>query len=117
VYVGTFNLITGHREGFGIYKFSNGSVYTGEWLSGKYHGVGECIWPNNRWYRGEWKEGKAHGYGVEIRPDGTVRHDGLWYEDRPIRDGKEGKEKSMIPVNIKQPAKTPEDERPEKETA
>lgn len=28
----------------------------------------------------------AHGQGKEIRPDGTIRHDGAWREDRPIRN-------------------------------
>ena len=29
--------------------------------------------------------GKAHGQGIEIRPDGSVRHDGQWENDKPIR--------------------------------
>jgi MORN repeat len=38
-----------------------------------------------RTYRGEWQDGKAHGYGVEHRPDGSIRHEGEWKKDRPIR--------------------------------
>lgn len=30
--------------------------------------------------------GKASGYGVEIRPDGSVRHDGQWEDDKPLRN-------------------------------
>lgn len=59
-----------------------------EWENGKYHGVGECRWSDGRSYRGEWKDGRANGYGVETRPNGTIRHDGEWKEDRPIRESK-----------------------------
>jgi hypothetical protein len=45
----------------------------------------QCHWADGRVYKGEWENGKAHGYGIEIRPDGTVRHDGEWSEDTPVR--------------------------------
>jgi hypothetical protein len=32
--------------------------------------------------------GKAHGYGIEYRKDGTLRHDGEWRYDEPVRDTK-----------------------------
>lgn len=48
----------------------------------------QCRWSDGRSYRGEWKEGRANGYGVETRPNGTIRHDGEWKDDRPIRDSK-----------------------------
>jgi hypothetical protein len=32
--------------------------------------------------------GKAHGYGIEYRKDGTLRHDGEWRADEPVRDTK-----------------------------
>lgn len=48
----------------------------------------QCRWADGRSYRGEWKEGRANGYGVETRPNGTIRHDGEWRDDRPIRDSK-----------------------------
>lgn len=86
IYTGDFK--DGHRHGQGCYKFKDGSVYTGEFKDGKYHGVGECVWADGRCYRGEWYQGHAHGYGVELRPNGSVRHDGEWRKDRPVRDGK-----------------------------
>ena len=39
VYQGEFK--AGHRHGQGMYRFADGSVYTGEWKNGKYDGVGE----------------------------------------------------------------------------
>lgn len=78
----------GFREGEGTYRFADGSVYTGEWKEGKYHGLGECAWADGRVYKGEWSIGKAHGYGIEYRKDGTLRHDGEWNYDVPVRDTK-----------------------------
>lgn len=37
-------------------------------------------------FSGQWKDGQAHGPGKEINPDGSVRHDGEWSYDRPVRD-------------------------------
>ena len=82
-YEGEFH--KGLRHGEGRYTFTDNSVYTGEWRKGKYHGVGECHWADGRTYKGEWATGKAHGYGVEMRPDGSIRHDGEWQNDNPIR--------------------------------
>ncbi|GKY91094.1 hypothetical protein MPSEU_000082200 [Mayamaea pseudoterrestris] len=114
IYAGDFN--AGHRHGQGCYKFPDGSVYTGEFKEGKYHGVGECIWADGRWYRGEWAEGHAHGYGVEVRPDGTIRHDGEWKSDRPVRNGKELKERN-IQDNTRRKNKIPEGDRPKRRSA
>eukprot|EP00934_Nitzschia_sp_Nitz4_P006080 Nitzschia sp. Nitz4//scaffold64_size103689//87156//88160//NITZ4_004448-RA/size103689-processed-gene-0.90-mRNA-1//1//CDS//3329556166//6070//frame0 len=75
----------GLRHGVGIYTFRDGSVYRGEWQRGKYHGHGECRWADGRVYKGQWHEGKAHGQGVEVRPDGSIRHEGEWEYDRPLR--------------------------------
>jgi hypothetical protein len=83
LYTGEF--LNGHRHGQGTYQFADGSIYTGEWKNGKYHGQGECVWADGRTYRGDWQEGKAHGYGVEHRPDGSIRHEGEWKKDRPVR--------------------------------
>ena len=33
-------------------------------------------------------EKQAHGYGIEIRPDGSIRHDGERENDKPLRDKK-----------------------------
>ena len=29
--------------------------------------------------------GQAHGHGIETNPDGSIRHDGEWQYDTPIR--------------------------------
>ena len=83
VYTGEFK--DGLRHGNGSYTFADGSVYTGSFKNGKHHGIGECVWSDGRCYRGEWVEGQAHGHGIEVRADGSIRHDGEWKHDRPVR--------------------------------
>ena len=95
VYIGGFR--AGLRHGQGCYRFSDSSVFNGEFQDGKYHGVGECVWSDGRCYRGEWSDGRAHGYGVEIRADGTIRHEGEWKADRPVRKKKKKSEKHDPP--------------------
>lgn len=87
VYSGDFH--KGLRHGQGCYKFADLSLYNGGFKNGKYDGVGECIWAGGRCYRGEWKDGWAHGYGVEMRADGSIRHDGEWKRDKPVRKTKD----------------------------
>jgi len=84
VYEGEFN--NGQREGHGSYTFSTGGQYEGEWKDGRYNGFGACSWEDGRFYQGDWKNGTAHGKGVETYSDGTIRHDGNWINDEPVRD-------------------------------
>ena len=110
-YEGEF--LEGHHSGKGKYTFADGSVYSGEWKQGQYHGTrsdalfrfciwlnefdshsdflegyGQCIWSDGRAYVGMWQMGKAHGHGKETNPDGSIRHDGLWSFDAPVRNRK-----------------------------
>lgn len=96
----------GLRQGFGSYTFRDGSVYKGQWRSGKYHGQGECRWADGRVYTGEWAAGKAHGQGIETRPDGSVRHNGLWENDKPVRDVPSS---SLLPSSTSTTTTTPLD--------
>jgi hypothetical protein len=41
---------------------------------------------DGRVYEGNWSNGQAHGKGREVNPDGTVRHDGEWQYDTPVRN-------------------------------
>mmetsp|Transcript_31613 Transcript_31613/g.46650 ORF Transcript_31613/g.46650 Transcript_31613/m.46650 type:complete len:757 (+) Transcript_31613:66-2336(+) len=78
------DFVQGKREGYGQYNFMDGGYYKGSWLDGRYEGFGECIWNDGRSYKGEWRAGMAHGRGAETYPDGSVRHNGEWFEDTPI---------------------------------
>jgi len=83
VYEGDF--VKGQREGHGAYSFADGGRYEGSWKDGRYDGFGRCTWEDGREYRGEWRNGMAHGHGTETYPDGTIRHEGQWIDDEPIR--------------------------------
>lgn len=85
VYSGDFH--NGLRHGLGTFTFSDGSVYNGTWRDGKQNGHGECVWADGRCFRGDWVTGHAR-YGVEVRADGTIRHNGEWCNDRPVRKKK-----------------------------
>jgi len=54
----------------------------------------QCHWADGRIYRGQWLHGKAHGEGVEVRPDGSIRHDGVWENDAPVRPNKHHRKNS-----------------------
>jgi hypothetical protein len=88
VFEGAF--INGQRSGHGKYMFADGNgggYYEGEWKDVMYDGFGICTWGDGRKYRGEWKNGMAHGKGVETYArSGIVRHDGMWENDKPVRD-------------------------------
>ena len=93
VYCGDFHL--GLRHGYGTYTYEDGSVYSGEWLNGKQHGNGECIWADGRCFRGEWLNGHTRA-GVETRADGSIRHDGVWRKNRPVRPNDRGKKHNQV---------------------
>jgi hypothetical protein len=74
----------GVRHGLGTFTYPDGSVYNGTWRDGRQNGHGECVWADGRCFRGDWVDGHAR-FGVEVRADGTIRHNGLWEHDRPVR--------------------------------
>jgi len=46
----------------GIFTFSGGSKYVGEWKGGKRSGKGTFIYVDGGIYVGEYKDGKQHGH-------------------------------------------------------
>jgi len=46
------------------------------------------MYANGAKYTGEFLHGMAHGKGVETYPDGSIRHDGLWFDAEPVGDSK-----------------------------
>ena len=65
------------QKGFSNYKFesigySNGDYYVGETKDGKPHGLGVYIWSNgNMWY-GNWMNGEKYKEGLLLMYDGSV---------------------------------------------
>ena len=74
----TIGCISGNCENdWGVYKWYDGSSYTGYWKYGKKHGEGTFIDKSGGKYVGEWKNGKEHGKGSHTFSYGTVKK-GKW---------------------------------------
>ena len=57
----------GLPHGHGVYEFTNGGRYEGQWKDGKYHGQGTMTWPD--------------GESLRAPLAFTARHDGSWTLD------------------------------------
>ena len=58
-------------NGKGVFYYSSGSKYSGDFKDGKRHGKGKFVWNSGAKYDGEWRNGKREGQGQEILADGT----------------------------------------------
>lgn len=55
-------------HGKGVYRYSEGDVYSGEWREDKRHGKGTVTYVSSKGsvvekYEGDWVNGKMHGHG------------------------------------------------------
>ena len=64
-------------HGKGIYKYSDGSIYDGNWHRGRRHGEGTYTYCNGDVYIGEWEDGYKSGKGVMKWRNGDV-YEGEW---------------------------------------
>ena len=57
-------------EGKKVYhKWSDGTVYQGDYVNNKKQGYGVYIWPNGKKYLGNWINNEPHGNGVYLIDD------------------------------------------------
>jgi hypothetical protein len=61
----------------GIFKYQDGTVYTGEFKDGKPQGWGRVDYPTGEVYEGDWINDIANGYGTYTTLDGSD-HVGIW---------------------------------------
>ena len=54
-------------HGYGIYTWSDGRIYTGEFVDDLKEGEGTLEWPDGRKYVGSWIKNKQHGQGIYIK--------------------------------------------------
>jgi hypothetical protein len=52
------------REGFGVQRFMDGSIYEGWFKGDRAHGKGRLIHTDGYIYEGDWFEDKAQGRGI-----------------------------------------------------
>ena len=51
-------------NGYGIFNFSNGDKYDGEWENNKMNGYGKFYHSDGNICEGEWKNNKLEGYAI-----------------------------------------------------
>jgi hypothetical protein len=76
----------GEWEGRGHYKFSDGSVYDGEWVANQHHGRGTIYYASGSSYEGQWVAGRKHGKGTYRWHDGRIEV-GLYDRDQSVGEG------------------------------
>ena len=82
-YEGQFK--TDRRHGIGTYYFSNGDRYVGNWVDGNMTGQGVMTFYGGDTYVGNWIDGQRNGKGIVIWSNGN-HYMGDWVED--MRKGK-----------------------------
>ncbi len=60
------------KEGYGIYYFSNGARYEGEFKNDKIEGYGIFYFSDGDRNEGEFKNGKTEGYGIIYFCNGDI---------------------------------------------
>lgn len=59
------------REGYGVQRWNDGSVYEGMWKEDKACGKGKLTHADGDIYDGDWKDDKANGFGVYTHSNGS----------------------------------------------
>ena len=72
---------------FGVYEWSNGFQYSGEFKDGKRHGFGVSEFPNGTKYSGKYKFGSEDGEGIYEDKEGQ-KHTLNYVNGTPYHDGK-----------------------------
>jgi len=91
-------------EGFGVYRYRNGTKYAGQFRASRRNGKGTYTWPDGATFVGEYKDDvrngpgtftfpngakfvgeyrndRRNGPGTEYTPDGKVAARGIWQDD------------------------------------
>lgn len=72
------------RHGHGWYKWKDGDIYEGDFKNDKRTGTGVYTWKDGEHYRGGWKENMREGYGAIYYPNGKLKYEGTWKNDKFI---------------------------------
>ncbi|MCL2155205.1 MAG: hypothetical protein FWH53_06030 [Leptospirales bacterium] len=75
------------RNGEGRFLYSNGDKYIGRYKDDKRNGKGRYTWRlEGAKYEGQWEGGNMHGKGQYIWPDGA-KYEGQWKDDKKHGEG------------------------------
>ena len=83
-YTGAFKNSQPH--GAGAWKGASGNCYTGNWKAGAFHGQGTYTWEDGTKYVGSFFEDKFHGRAAKFEADGSLKYEGMWWNDEYISD-------------------------------
>lgn len=92
IYIGEFK--NNQASGNGICTYTDGSKYTGTWISDFKHGKGKLEFINGDYYEGEFKYDMINGHGKYVYPDQT------YYIGNFINNKLSGKGKLYTDKNI-----------------
>ncbi|MDR0552853.1 MAG: hypothetical protein LBG13_02040, partial [Holosporales bacterium] len=73
-------------DGECVIEYPDKTVYKGRLKSGVFEGKGKLMWPDGCIYEGDFANGKYEGEGKYRSADGKVVHDGIWKNDRAVRN-------------------------------
>lgn len=75
------------KDGYGEYKFQDGTIYKGYWKNDKMHGKGKLIKDNYLIYEGEFQDGEMHGYGTKYFSELKRIYNGEFSMGKPYGNG------------------------------
>ncbi|MBX2891313.1 MAG: caspase family protein [Saprospiraceae bacterium] len=75
------------QNGTGKYRYSNGTVYTGQFVNGNREGRGTLVFANNNVYEGQFSRNRINGEGSMTYSNGD-KYVGSWFMDQPNGKGK-----------------------------
>lgn len=74
------------KNGKGVYEYSSGARYEGEFVNGELHGYGIFYYTNGNRYEGYWEGNYKNGEGKMFYASGEF-YEGNWYRDRRTGHG------------------------------
>jgi hypothetical protein len=75
------NITWANKHGEGLFQWSDGSSYKGQFNNNNIEGFGAYQWADKRKYNGSWKDNKMHGQGIFYWPDGR-KYKGEYKDDK-----------------------------------
>lgn len=81
VFIGTF---VNHKPTRGVYYERNGNTYEGGIKDDLFQGKGVYTFSSGFKYVGNFDKGKRNGDGILYYPDGSILHEGLFRNDDPV---------------------------------
>ena len=53
-----------------------------DFVNDKFEGYGRYNYLNGEYYIGQWSQGQKHGKGILYNANGTIKYDGLFFNDK-----------------------------------